>query len=44
VLIQFYDENNNKVGNDIISPVSIANVEIPIDVEIPSVGTFTMTA
>ena len=43
VLIQFFDENSNKVDGDIIAPVNIANTELPIDVTIPTIGVFTMT-
>ena len=43
ILIQFYNEDNDKVGHDIAIDVNIVNVELPIDVTIPDIGVYKMT-
>ena len=42
IIIAFYDVNNNHLNNDIIKPVTIANSELPIEIDVPQIGTFTM--
>ena len=41
VIIRFYDEFNNKVDNDIITPVT-ENSQMPITVTFPDIGVYTM--